>query len=210
LYPLLDLTTTLDPQFQIAYRFGAIFLSMPAPTGPGRVDQAIALLEKGLKANPDRWWLAYDLAFLHYVHTGDFNAAADWFTKAAALPKAPAWLKTLAATTRATGGNRAGARQLLHELRTSEEAYIRQAADRLLQQLDALDVVDLLTDAVRIFGERYGRNPSALQELVSARLVGGVLLDQYGVPFAYDPKTGVVAIGPTSPLLPLPETLRPR
>jgi hypothetical protein len=26
LYPLLDLTTTLDPYFNIAYRFGAIFL----------------------------------------------------------------------------------------------------------------------------------------------------------------------------------------
>src|SRR5688500_16292072 len=26
LYPLLDLTTALDPHFQIAYRFGAVFL----------------------------------------------------------------------------------------------------------------------------------------------------------------------------------------
>ena len=35
LYPLLDLTTTLDPHFNIAYRFGAIFLSEPYPAGPG-------------------------------------------------------------------------------------------------------------------------------------------------------------------------------
>src|SRR3990172_2146318 len=27
LYPLLDITTTLDPELKIAYRFGAIFLS---------------------------------------------------------------------------------------------------------------------------------------------------------------------------------------
>ena len=210
LYPLLDLTTTLDPQFLIAYRFGQFFLSMPAPTGPGRVDQAIALLEKGLKFNPDRWTLAHDLAFLHYFHTGDFNAAADWFTRAAALPKAPSWLKTLAATTRATGGNRAGARQLLHELRGSEENYIRTAAERLLQQLDALDAVDALTGAVRLFRDRHGRNPASLQELVTARIVTGVLLDQYGVPVAYDPAKGEVAIGPTSPLVQIPEALRPR
>ena len=48
LYPLLDLTTTLDPYFSIAYRFGAIFLGEPYPGGPGRPDLAIALLNKGL------------------------------------------------------------------------------------------------------------------------------------------------------------------
>ena len=47
LFPLLDLATTLDPYFTIAYRFGAIFLSEPLPGGPGRPDQAIALLRKG-------------------------------------------------------------------------------------------------------------------------------------------------------------------
>ena len=33
LYPLLDITTTLDPRFNIAYRFGAIFLAEPYPGG---------------------------------------------------------------------------------------------------------------------------------------------------------------------------------
>src|SRR6185369_14417961 len=45
LYPLLDLTTTLDPYFDIAYGFGAIFLAEPYPAGPGRPDQAITLLQ---------------------------------------------------------------------------------------------------------------------------------------------------------------------
>src|SRR5438477_1816551 len=49
LYPLLDLTTTLDPRFNVAYRFGAVFLAEPYPRGPGRPDLAIALLEKGLR-----------------------------------------------------------------------------------------------------------------------------------------------------------------
>ena len=55
LYPLLDITTSLDPHFNLAYRFGAIFLAEPPPGGAGRPDQAIALLEKGLAAQPDRW-----------------------------------------------------------------------------------------------------------------------------------------------------------
>ena len=49
---MLDLTTTLDPLFNVAYRFGAIFLAEPYPGGAGRPDLAIALLEKGLQARP--------------------------------------------------------------------------------------------------------------------------------------------------------------
>src|SRR5688500_11342017 len=54
LFPLLDLTTSLDPQFQIAYRFGAVFLAEPPPGGPGRIDLARALLHKGMSASPER------------------------------------------------------------------------------------------------------------------------------------------------------------
>ena len=57
LYPLLDLTTTLDPLFDVAYQFGALFLAEPPPGGPGRPDLAIALLQKGLAAQPDNWRL---------------------------------------------------------------------------------------------------------------------------------------------------------
>src|SRR4029077_5439731 len=41
LWPLLDLTTPLDPRLLPAYRFGAIFLSEPLPIGAGRTDLAI-------------------------------------------------------------------------------------------------------------------------------------------------------------------------
>ena len=49
LYPLLDLVTTLDPLFSVAYRFGAIFLTEAYPDGPGRPDQRVALLERGIE-----------------------------------------------------------------------------------------------------------------------------------------------------------------
>ena len=52
LHPLLDLTTTLDPQFNIAYRFGSIFLAEPYPGGAGRPDLAIALLKRDWPLDP--------------------------------------------------------------------------------------------------------------------------------------------------------------
>src|SRR5207253_1133872 len=106
LYPLLDLTTTLDPRFHIAYRFGAIFLAEPYPAGPGRPDLAIALLEKGLREQPDKWDYMQDIGFVHYWWRHDYEAAAAWFQRASDVPGAPWWLRSLAANTVAQGGDR--------------------------------------------------------------------------------------------------------
>ncbi len=210
LQPLLDLTTSLDPHFTTAYHFGAIFLAMAPPDGPGRADQAIALLEKGLRASPDRWLYAHGIGFVHYWHTGDFLAAAEWFERAARMPRAPSWIGPLAATTRAQGGNRAGARQILQDLLESREAYIRQAAERLRLQLQALDAIDELQRAVDEHEADTGRYPSAWIELVRAGALPGIPLDPTGVPFAYDPATHLVSLGRGSPLSPLPQGLTGR
>lgn len=207
LYPLLDLTTSLDPRFLVAYRFGAIFLAAQPPDGPGRPEQAIVLLEKGLAATPDRWQLAHDIGFIHYFHTRDFKQAGAWFKRAAAMPKAPIWLGPIAATTLAHGGSRQDAEQMLIEMSRSEEEYIRRASNRALEQLAALKAIDQLNRIVEEFRTRTGRYPNSWHEMVAARLLPGVPVDQYRVPFIYDPATHTVSIGPDSPLLPLLPTL---
>ena len=131
--PLLDLTTTLDPHFNIAYRFGAIFLALDAArTARAAPDQAIALLEKGLAANPTRWQYAHDIGVHLTTGTrGDYAAAADWFERAAAMPGAPAWIRPLAATTRAQGGDRAGrAADAERAARVARSATSARAAER--------------------------------------------------------------------------------
>ncbi|HEY3884797.1 MAG TPA: hypothetical protein VGL62_06305, partial [Vicinamibacterales bacterium] len=112
LYPLLDLTTSLDPHFNIAYRFGAIFLGEPYPGGPGRPDLAVALLQKGIAAQPDKWQYMQDLGFVYYWHLHDYQTAAEWFERAAGVPGAPNWMRPLAATTLAEGGQRGASREL--------------------------------------------------------------------------------------------------
>ncbi len=212
LQPLLDLTTSLDPRFSTAYRFGAIFLAMAPPEGPGRTDQAIALLEKGLAATPDSWQYAHDIGFVHYWHTGDFSAAADWFDRAARMPRAPGWIGPLAVTTRVQGGNRTGARQTLQELLESPEAYIRQFAERALLQLQALDAIDLLQHAVSEYHGRFGRYPAGWVDLVKAGLLPAIPVDPARVPYAYDAVTHTVSLARGSPLGPLPQGFakRPR
>jgi len=139
LYPLLDLTTTLDPHFSVAYQFGAIFLSEPPPDGAGRLDLAIALLEKGLRVEP-RWQYAEALGFLHYWHGRDVLAAAGEFNRASKMPNAPNWLGPLTANMLAKGGGREEAMVLFTELARSEEKWIRDLAERRLRELRQGDI----------------------------------------------------------------------
>jgi tetratricopeptide (TPR) repeat protein len=207
LEPLLNLTTTLDPHFNIAYRFGAIFLSMDPPDGPARPDQAIALLERGLAVNPNRWQYAHDIGFVHYWYSHDYAKAAEWFERTADMPRAPDWVRPLAALTRAQGGDRTGARRLLSELVGAEETFIRNAAERGLAQLQALDGIDQLQGLVERFRRATGRYPSNWAEMVRAGLVAGIPADGTGTPFALDPATNRVTLSPESPLFPLPAGL---
>jgi tetratricopeptide (TPR) repeat protein len=215
LYPLLDLTTTLDPDFNIAYRFGAIFLAQPAPTGPGRTDQAIALLEKGLARNPNQWKYASDIGFIYYWYgtgsanaTADYATAAQWFERAAALPGAPLWLRPLAAVTRVEGGDRQGARHLLGELENSEEDWVRRAAQHGLDQLRALDQIDALQALVDRYSAEHGSRPRSWRDLDPAASRDAVPVDPARVPYKYDTSTNRVMLSSDSPLWPLPSALR--
>jgi tetratricopeptide (TPR) repeat protein len=190
LYPLLDLTTTLDPYFSIAYRFGAIFLGEAYPDGPGRPDLAIALLHKGLAAQPQKWQYLQDLGFVYYWHLRDYKAAADAFQRASAMPGAPNWLRPLAAVTLAEGGHRAASRAMWEQLAQAEEEWLRSAAKLRLAQLDAMDVMDAWRQA-----RARGQRPPIPD-------------DPSGTPFEIDPATGELVVARASGLFPMPGQLQ--
>jgi hypothetical protein len=207
LYPLLDITTTLDPYFNIAYRFGAIFLSEAYPGGPGRPDQSVALLRKAIATMPHKWQYYHDIGFVYYWRLRDYQTAALWFQRAAAQPNAPNWLKPLAASMLARGQDRAAARFLWQQIAQSEEAWMRRNAQRALLQLDALDQIDQLQNAVNRFPPADGR--FSWKDLIDRRVLLREPFDPTGTPYAIDPATGRVRVADASPLYPMPEEPRP-
>jgi tetratricopeptide (TPR) repeat protein len=203
LYPLLDITTTLDPRFNIAYRFGAIFLSERYPHGPGRPDQAVLLLEKGLQASPDKWEYWHDIGFVYYWTQHDYRKAAAAFARGAEIPGAPWWLRSLAATTLVKGGDRAQSRLLWQQLgETANNEYARNAARHKLRQLDAIEIIEKLQKGVDAFAARRGAPVNSWNDLIAARLIPGVPLDPASVPYALS--SSRVEVSPASPLFPLP------
>lgn len=204
LYPLLDITTTLDPRFNIAYRFGAILLSEGYPNGPGRPDDAIALLEKGIRESPTKWEYYLDAGFVEYWWRRDQKAAADWFLRGAKLSTAPNWLTPLAASVLAEGGDQLAARVLWTQLaQTAEQEWMRRTARTRLQQLDAEAVIDQLQPIVNSFYDKASRFPTGWEEVIRAGLVRGIPLDPTGVPYSLDPVSGAIDVATDSTLYPL-------
>ncbi len=201
LRPLIDITTALDPRLEIAYRYGAIFLSEPRPLGAGRPREGVEVLEKGVVALPEAWRLRQDLGFFHYLFLHDAQTASRVLLEAAEVPGAAFWLRTLAADLLAKGGDRADSRRMwtqMHE--QAEEGIIRENARIRLQILDSLDRADAVAAAVAELERRQGRRPERLEQLVAAGLWRGPLTDAANVPFGYDAATGRVFIQETSPM----------
>ena len=201
LEPLIDITVTLDPRFDIAYRYGAVFLSEPQPAGAGRPARGVALLERGARANPTNWRLHKELGYFHFVFLHDADTAAGVLLRAAEIPGAADWLRTMAADLKGRGGDRETSRRMWRQMYEDAEAgALKTNALTHLRVLDALDGRDRVQAAVDRFRASRGRAPSSLDELVKAGLLRATPADPAGVAFAYDAAAGRVGVSPRSPL----------
>ncbi len=184
LAPLLEITTTLDPQMMPAYLFGANFLAPAPPNGAGQPQRAIRLMEYGIQHNPDNWRLYYDLGFIYYTELKDFKKAADAFQRGSEVPDAHPFLKVLAANMAEHAEDFSTARLLWSAAyQNSNEANIRQNALEHLRAIQVDEDVTNLQNAVTRFVDKNGRIPTSLWEVASAEHLRGVPVDPDGVPY---------------------------
>ena len=184
LAPLLDITTTLDPHLIVAYQFGSTFLAQKPPEGAGEPDKAVALIERGIRDNPDTWQLYYELGFLQYMELHDEVAAARTFERGSTIPHAHPFLKILAASMAQHAGEHEMARMLwTTTYETTDDPLIKQNAFKHLRALKVDDDVTKLEARVEQFKARNGRAPQSMIELVQAGLLPGIPLDPLGHPY---------------------------
>jgi len=200
LSPLLDLTTELDPQLVVAYKFGAVFLSEHPPAGAGRPDLAVQLTRRGIAANPEEWRFWADLGFVYYWYAKDYVSAADAYLQGSRQPLAPVWMKAMAAAISAQGGSYRTSYFLWSEIyQSTQDAEIRKNALRQLQTLRAEEDAQYLEEIGKEFFARFHRYPAASRELVSAGLLPAVPVDPAGYPYVFTADGGV-QLNPSSPI----------
>jgi hypothetical protein len=198
LWPLLDITTTLDPKLVVAYRFGAIFLSEPGIAGAGRSDLAVRLVKRGIAANPDNWRLNSDLGFLYYWRLKDYPDSAAAYLEGSKNPQAPPWLKMMAARVSEKGGSLETSAILWSELRDStQDPAVRERANQMLRGLKAQEDLAQLDQLAERYQKRFARYPASTLDLREAGLLSGVPVDPDGFPYVFGPDGGA-ALHPRS------------
>ena len=199
LYALLDITTTLDPELLLAYRFGAVFLTEPPPGGPGRPDLAVKLLEKGIQNNPDYWRFWYDLGFVYY-RAKNYQKASEAFYKGAEQPGAAPWMRVMAAKVLAEGGDREKSRALWWEVyQSTDDKTIQWNALNHLTGLRVDDEIEFLEKVLKGYAQKTGRPAQTWQELMAAGVLRRVPADPAGFPYRLSPD-GRVLLSPQSPI----------
>ena len=184
LAPLLDITTTLDPQLTVAYQFGANFLAPKPPNGAGMPHKAVELVEYGIKNNPENWQLYYELGFVYYMDLKDYAGAAQAFSHGSQLPGAHPFMKIIAAQMAQHAGDSQMARALwMTTYQTSQDKHIRANAISHLRALQVADDVDALQEVVAQYGRNTGFLPKSMHNLIAAGLLRSIPTDPTGRPY---------------------------
>jgi hypothetical protein len=200
LWPLLDIATTLDPQLIPAYRFGGIFLSQKPPGGAGEPGRAIALMQRGIAANPGYWRLYQDLGNIYYFDVQDYAKAAEAFLEGSKDPNAPMWMKIMAAKIAGEGQSIENSRFLWNQIyQTTTDENIRKNADMHLKLMRAREDCEHIDGLSAEFEKRTGHRPGSLHDLVQAGLLRGIPLDPEGHAYVLG-DDGSAQLDPESPL----------
>src|SRR5215469_5680561 len=187
LAPLLEITTDLDPHLIVAYQAGSIFLSQGG-MGAGQPDKAVALLEKGIRENPEYWRLYFTLGFVHFIDRKDYKAAQEAFDRGSRVPGTLPWMKVMAAQMAERRSDLSTAIILWKGIYDGQpDGPARTNALQHLQSLQADASMEDLERRIEAYRERNGVLPKDWTDLVRDGLLRGIPVDAFGEPFKLMP-----------------------
>jgi len=200
LWPLLDISSTLDPNLIVAYRFGATFLSDAPPRGAGEPEKAVELLERGIKANPEFWRFYQDLGDVYYFDEKNYLKASQAFEEGSRNPAALPWMKTMAAKIAAEGGSLETSYALwLDVYQTSTNKDMRKNAEDHLRLVQAEMDIREINRTADAYEKGTKRRATRISELVQAGLLPGQPRDPDGFAYVLNDH-GAAELNPKSPL----------
>lgn len=180
LAPLLDTAATLDPQFMAVYEYGAVVL--PIVSDADRDEDSIALLQKGIAANPQAWRLYHHLGYIHWQR-GDYKAASEAYGAGSRIAGAPSWMRNMEANMMAQGATPEFAREVyrrMHDETTDEQ--VKLFALYRLAQLDSVAERERINGVLSAARARSGRCPSSWRETTAQLRAAGLRMDSTGSP----------------------------
>ena len=159
LYPLLDNATNLDPQFIVAYSYGAVVL--PAIDA----NQAIKITEKGIRENPNEWRLYQHLGYI-YWRMKNYEKAAEVYQNGTKIAGVPPFMQMMVAQMKSQGGSRGTARAMYEQmLDQSQDSQTKEIAALRLLELESLDERDVIRPILNDFRAKNNRCANNWREI---------------------------------------------
>ena len=189
IYHAVDVVTTLNPKFDYAYQVGGVVLSALG----NKIDMSNALLEKGLKENPNVWQIPFYLGFNHFFYMDDYKKAADYMTIASRLPGRPFYIPQLAATLHVEQGNPEVALEFLERAykETEDERIKKEIENKTREVMVARDII-FLEGGVKRYIEIYKKNPESLEDLVTGKIIDMIPKEPFGGFYYTDKETNEI------------------
>ena len=179
----------LDPRYVDPYEVGSLIAIYDSKD----FDTAFKILDRGLEKNPDQWIFPFDAGHYAQMMKKDWELAQKYYQKVMAIPGSPEIAKRLYADAAfKLTDYRTAWETWLEVYQTAKDERIKKFASNHLYQIKAAIDTEAIQEAVEKFRERFGRNPSDLDQLVRTRLLSALPQDLDGGDYLYDPQTGEV------------------
>ena len=184
-----DTITDITPQYKEPYIIGSMIMAMEARDIP----MALRLLDKGSERNPAEYMFDQEAGFYCFKYLKDFPRAEQYYSRAAAKPGAPAYIKRMKAHLVYLRDDHEAAYQMWLDIyRHARDTLTRDSAINHLYQIRAESDLPLLQEKIAEFRQKFGRLPGELGELARAGLIREVPRDFAGEEYVYDPQQGTV------------------
>jgi hypothetical protein len=170
-----EMITTLDPRFTGVYEFAAVVLPAVDP------DAAVTIVEKGIREDPNEWYLHQQLAYIHWQR-GNHLAAAEAFRRGARLTTAT-WMSTMADRLVEGGDDPSVGRAIYQRMyEQARDEHVRQWAQRRLLQMQSLTERETIRRVLTDHVAAHGRCPRAWAPVAAAVHAAGLAVDATGAP----------------------------
>ena len=165
-------------------------------------------MKRGIAENPEQWHLNADLGFLYYWRMKDYPNAAAAYLDGSKNPKAPVWLKLMAARITEKGGSLETSRMIWSQIyETSQDKIVREKAMETLRGLRAQEDEAQLDQLAQEYQNRFGHFPASASDLRTGGLLREIPEDPAGNPYVFG-KDGKSRLDPRSPIV-IPPPLSP-
>jgi hypothetical protein len=167
-YHAADVVTDLDPAFVMAYYAGGTVLGVWS----GLMDESNALLEKGMRYDPNDWRFPFLIGYNYFYEMCDSRNGSRYFQLAASLPQAPPYLANLSARLAADAGDPEAAVEFLFRFRNQvADPRVKEGIEVRIKEVIVERDIKLIDDAVIRFKAQKGSLPLSFEELVELKFL---------------------------------------